>query len=67
MFRFGIPEGCSGSACNYYVGLNVNEDDPEYLDVYLDGVADGWVAVGFSINTQMVGSHTQYMYCMSNG
>ncbi len=54
MFRFGLPEGCSGSACNYYVGLNVNQDNSSYLDVYLDGVANGWVAIGFSQDQQMV-------------
>uniref|UniRef100_A0A1X7UY64 DOMON domain-containing protein n=1 Tax=Amphimedon queenslandica TaxID=400682 RepID=A0A1X7UY64_AMPQE len=50
---FGMPQGCERSACEYYVGLSPNPSDPTYLDVYLEGNAAGWIAVGFSLNTQM--------------
>ena len=51
---FGMPEGCNRSSCEYYVGLSRNPSNPTYLDVYLEGNAAGWVAIGFSLNTQMV-------------
>uniref|UniRef100_A0A1X7SM59 DOMON domain-containing protein n=1 Tax=Amphimedon queenslandica TaxID=400682 RepID=A0A1X7SM59_AMPQE len=50
---FGMPEGCERSTCEYYVGLSPNPSDPTYLDVYLEGNAAGWIAIGFSLNTQM--------------
>ena len=43
-----------GDECEYYVAFRQNEYDPRYLDVYLSGVANGWVAIGFSMNTRMV-------------
>ena len=51
---FGMPEGCERSFCEYYVGMSPNPSDPTYLDVYLEGNAAGWVAIGFSLNIQMV-------------
>ncbi|XP_019851673.1 PREDICTED: uncharacterized protein LOC100636115 isoform X9 [Amphimedon queenslandica] len=50
---FGMPEGCLRADCEYYVGLSPNPSDPTYLDVYLEGNAAGWIAIGFSLNTQM--------------
>ena len=49
-----MPEGCLRVDCEYYVGMSRNPSDPTYLDVYLEGNAAGWVAIGFSNNTQMV-------------
>ena len=50
----GLPDGCSRENCDYYVGFGPNTDDSDYLDIYLEGEADGWIALGFSENTQMV-------------
>lgn len=42
------------SSDDYYLRARVNPRNSEYLDVVLEGVANGWVAVGFSINQTMV-------------
>ena len=39
-------ENCPRQECEYFVGLGLNPSDPTYLDVYLDGNAAGWVAIG---------------------
>ena len=49
MFQFGT----SGSG-DYYLATRVNPYNSDYLDVVLEGVAAGWVAVGFSQNQLMV-------------
>ena len=49
-----MPENCPRQECDYFVGLGLNPSDPTYLDVYLEGNAAGWIAIGFSNNTQMV-------------
>ena len=36
------------------MGLEVNANDSEYLDVFLTANAPGWVAVGFSETPNMV-------------
>ena len=38
----------------YYLATRVNPNNRNYLDIVLEGVADGWVAVGFSRNLIMV-------------
>ena len=50
----GLPDGCSRESCDYYVGFGPNTVNSDYLDIYLEGEADGWIALGFSENTQMV-------------
>ena len=52
--EFGLPLGCAKDNCDYYVAMGPNAEDSEFLDVYLQGTAEGWVAVGFSHNQQMV-------------
>ena len=37
------------------MGLNVNDGDSSYLDIYLSGVTAGWIAIGFSTSANMVG------------
>ena len=36
------------------MGIDTNEVDPSYLDVYLTANVEGWVAVGFSLSSNMV-------------
>ena len=51
------PTGCTSGAggnCNYFVGIQRNEDDTTYLDFHLEGQAAGWVAIGFSDTASMV-------------
>ena len=50
----GLPTGCAKDNCTYYVAMGPNVENSEYLDVYLRGTAEGWVAVGFSLNQMMV-------------
>ena len=42
------------SNCNTFVGISVNSGDSDYLDIYMEGAAMGWVAVGFTETPSMV-------------
>ena len=44
----------NGPHCGYTVAMEPNEDDSEFLNIYLVGKQSGWVAVGFSYDQQMV-------------
>ena len=37
------------------MGLNVNKGNSSHLDIYLTGMTDGWIAIGFSNSGMMVG------------
>ena len=50
----GLPPGCTKDNCMYYVAMGPNAEDGEFLDVYLQGTVEGWVAVGFSLDQMMV-------------
>ena len=54
---FHNPPNCvpSKSECDVFVAIDTNAGDPDYLDIYLEGDADGWVAVGFTETANMVG------------
>ena len=49
-----MPNNCSRSDCSLFVGLSTSRQDPSFLDVVLEGAAEGWVAVGFSETKDMV-------------
>ena len=34
--------------------MGPNTANPQYLDVYMEGIAFGWMAIGFSDNQMMV-------------
>ena len=52
-----IPNGCSPpSSCDLFVGVDTNLGNTTYLDVYMEGTAQGWLAVGFSETADMVSS-----------
>jgi hypothetical protein len=51
--RYREPSGCEPDSCNYFVGIDTNEGDSSFLDIYLVGKAKGWVAVGFSETSDM--------------
>lgn len=51
---FRNPPDCAPSECDIFVGIDTNAGDSNYLDIYLEGEADGWVAVGFSSTPSMV-------------
>ena len=40
--------------CETYVGIDTNSGDSDFLDIYMEGRASGWVAVGFSDSISMV-------------
>lgn len=48
------PPGCSPESCDIYVGIDTNPQDPAFLDFYIEGAAQAWVAVGFSESPNMV-------------
>ena len=51
---FRDPPECHASSCDVFVGIDTNAGNPDFLDIYLEGVADGWVAVGFTETANMV-------------
>ena len=55
-----MPENCLRQECEYFVGLGLNPSNSSYLDVYLEGNAAGWIAIGFSLNRQMVHEYCHY-------
>ena len=52
--RIRDPPGCAPSECELYVGIDTNTGDAEFLDIYIEGNAQGWVAIGFSDTRDMV-------------
>jgi len=49
-----IPAGCTPTVdCSYFVGIQTNTNS-SFLDIYLEGDSQGWVAVGFSSSANMV-------------
>ncbi len=54
-FVHSHPEGCSRADCNVFIGIDTNTGDDGFLDIYMEGTAAGWVAVGFSETRSMVG------------
>ena len=50
----GCIKGTDGSSCEYFIRMAPNLDDPDFLDIYMEGNLKGWVAVGFSHDTYMV-------------
>ena len=60
--RYRQPSGCDPDSCEYFVGIDTNQNDSNFLDFYLVGKARGWVAVGFSKTANMV-SETSVWGC----
>ncbi len=48
------PTGCSRADCDLFIGIDTNTEDNGFLDIYMEGTAEGWVAVGFSETANMV-------------
>ncbi len=58
------PTGCSRADCDLFIGIDTNAGDNEFLDIYMEGTAEGWVAVGFSETANMVSKiNKKYIYC----
>ena len=51
---FRDPEGCEVSACTTFIGIDTNQGNSDYLDIYMEGSTQGWIAVGFSESANMV-------------
>ena len=51
----------NSSRRDYYVAMRRSPSDSRYLDVYLEAVAAGWVAIGFSRDTHMVRRSNQIL------
>ena len=51
---FRTPEGCNVTNCTTFVGIDTNTGNPGILDIYMEGEALGWVAVGFTATRNMV-------------
>ncbi len=48
------PQGCVQSECDLFIGIDTNTGDNGFLDIYMEGTAEGWLAVGFSETADMV-------------
>ncbi len=48
------PENCSRAECDMFIGIDTNTGDDGFLDIYMEGTAEGWLAVGFSETADMV-------------
>jgi hypothetical protein len=42
------------TSCTSFVGIDTNTGNPGILDIYMEGEAQGWVAVGFTATRSMV-------------
>ena len=51
---FRHPANCTLSDCNAFIGIDTNAGDPSLLDITMQGMAGGWLAVGFSPTPNMV-------------
>lgn len=51
---FRQPPNCQLADCNIFVGIDTNTGDPSLLDITMQGVSGGWLAVGFSLSQNMV-------------
>ncbi len=51
------PTGCSRASCDLFIGIDTNTGDDGFLDIYMEGTAEGWVAVGFSETPNMVSEY----------
>ena len=52
--------------CDFFIALGPNLLDPNSVEIYLEGEARGWVAVGFSNDSSMVSKYivNAACYCM---
>ena len=60
--HFLSPNGCERTQCSMYVAIDTNKGNDSYLDIYLEGLAQGWVGVGFGHSQSMVRCFLVYVY-----
>ena len=63
--RFREPAGCEPSQCEIFIGIDTNTGNNSFLDIYMEGEARGWIAVGFSDTRSMV-SHDGWCVYLSS-
>ena len=51
---FRHPADCALPNCNAFIGIDTNTGDPSLLDITMQGLAGGWLAIGFSPTPSMV-------------
>ena len=44
----------STSGGDYFFAARMNDENSDFVDIHLEGAADGWVAVGFTTSKTMV-------------
>lgn len=49
-----LPKGCQRSECSFFLGINTNKQNNQFLDFVVEGRAEAWVAVGFTLTPDMV-------------
>ncbi|XP_019851676.1 PREDICTED: flocculation protein FLO11-like isoform X2 [Amphimedon queenslandica] len=50
---FKSPTNCDRASCTFYWAMGPNSVNSQYLDIYMEGTVDGWMAVGFSLDQSM--------------
>lgn len=51
---FRMPPDCNVTNCTIFVGIDSNNVTDDFLDVYMTGETEAWLAVGFSDSRSMV-------------
>ena len=51
---FRVPDGCDREDCTFYWAMGPNSANSNYLDIYMEGTTEGWMALGFSDDKIMV-------------
>ncbi len=54
--HFQSPPDCDIDDCSVYVAIDTNRGNDSWLDIYMEGKAEGWMGVGFTHTPDMVGS-----------
>ncbi len=53
--QFQNPQNCTIIGdCSVYVAIDTNRGNDSWLDIYMEGEAEGWVGVGFTKAPHMV-------------
>ena len=64
---FRNPPDCIVSECEIFAGVDINDGNPSYLDIYLEGQAQSWVAIGFTDTPNMVSTDNLYYQTIKLG
>ena len=66
-FNISVPAGCTPytSTCTFFAALRTNDNSSSWLDYYMEGVATGYLALGWNNVSQTVSIHIPYTVAMA--